>query len=466
MNYNNIYGKMSKEGFILSFLILIAVILRLNGINSGFWFDETISANLANSVLENGYPQNAAGDVIWRAFPHIYLMAFSGYILGSSEFSFRIVSVFFSVLTIILTYLFAKDIFNKEVAYTSALLLTFSSWHIAWGQEARMYAMFQFFYLLSIYSIYKFSNNINYKNLVIMSSAILLAFTTHITGYILPLLLLLYLLLFNTDNLGLKKYFLAVLSLLFTILSWSKLNIGERLEYSRSSISFHLETVASQSPDLIFLTGLASTLFLSLRNKKIVTLFILAIIPANVIYVGFYPRASSRLSFFVLPFLVIMVSASANNLFEKLDFKNIFYLKIIFIVILSGSLFFMAPSDPRLNIEASDFKSSYAYVEDNYSEGDRLITYLSTPATYYFRTPDKTLLHDFPDENYIVNGKDRYSGTEALIIEEDLERLIEEEESVWLIIGHRELNRYWQNKVTEKVGPPVYKSKNIKVWYL
>lgn len=134
-------------------------------------------------------------------------------------------------------------------------------------------------------------------------------------------------------------------------------------------------------------------------------------------------------------------------------------------MVLGLVLFGAEDAEPKLNFDTPDYQSSYEYIETHHIENDTLITNLSLLASYYFRTPDKLLVQDFPEENYVNNGEDRYSGAQAFFFEEDFLRIISNKNDVWLAISHEEINGIWQEKAQDELGQPAHETDNIKVWH-
>lgn len=461
--------RLSRDNKILLVIVFLGFVLRLNSIGGSFWLDEAISANLANSVLENGLPQNSSGDLVWRGFLNIYAMAFLGQILGASEFSFRMVSVIFSILTILLTYKFSKKIFNAKVGLLAAFLLSIFSWQISWSVQARMYAMFQFFYLLSIYSYYRLSTNFNYFNALLSLFSTMAAISLHITGYILPFVLFFYLSIVKANYF--KKYIpISTFALIiFFSTSWSKLHLSERLVFSRYHVQNYLNVIYQNTTDFILPTMLASFYLLLFDKRKNLLLFSLAVIPASCVYIFFQNRSAARYLYFTVPLILILSSKSIVKFSSLLnsDYRN--HIMLLLAVLLSINFYIFGDyelenHEPRLNFDIPDHKSAYAYIEEHKEDGAVVVTYLSPSATYYLgRPPNKTILTN--DSSFIDQGRDVYSGTEVITTPNELEEYVNnEDESVWLVLSHKEITESFQDSAEKKLSEPVFEAENITIW--
>ena len=93
--------------------------------------------------------RSCIGDV----HPPFYYFLFHNFLLlfGNSEYSARMFSVIFGVLSIYMTYAFAKMLFNRWTGVTSAALLSLSIIVLDYSQRARMYTLLLFLSLLSVY---------------------------------------------------------------------------------------------------------------------------------------------------------------------------------------------------------------------------------------------------------------------------------------------------------------------------
>ena len=148
-------GKRSEiskgEWIILIFVVSIALWLRTRGLGSlGFYGDEETTALAVQGILKDGYPHMPSGMPYGRAAPYSYLVAGFAYLFGMNEFSVRLPSAVFGTLSIPLLYLFSRRFFGFFPAILASWFLAFSSWHIIFSRMGRMYAMFLFFFLLSV----------------------------------------------------------------------------------------------------------------------------------------------------------------------------------------------------------------------------------------------------------------------------------------------------------------------------
>jgi 4-amino-4-deoxy-L-arabinose transferase-like glycosyltransferase len=150
----NKYKKYSYSIFFL--ILLVGVVLRFYHLgNLGIIENEDYVVIAAKSILKNWIPLFPSEMVYPRAVPFSYIVAAMIKLFGFSEFIIRVPSVVFSVLLIGVTYLLGKELIGHSGGLIAAFLMSVSDWEIQTAQTARMYSMFSFFFMLSIYLMYK-----------------------------------------------------------------------------------------------------------------------------------------------------------------------------------------------------------------------------------------------------------------------------------------------------------------------
>jgi len=130
----------------LVLLILLAAAIRLIGIQTqSLWFDEGWSAFAAVQ------PNLIAAFNADLTNPPLYyvLLNLHATLLGDSEFSLRLFSLFMGLLTIPLSYQLGKRVAGESAGWYAALLVTFSAQMWWASQEARMYTLLAVLILLA-----------------------------------------------------------------------------------------------------------------------------------------------------------------------------------------------------------------------------------------------------------------------------------------------------------------------------
>jgi 4-amino-4-deoxy-L-arabinose transferase-like glycosyltransferase len=186
---NRISQNQTIVGAGLLCIISISIYLRLRNLgNLGFRWDEDITALAVRAILENGYPVLPTGVVYLRALPFHYLLTVSTALFGFNEFSLRIVSASFGTGTVVLAYLVAARFFDRAIALIVAGLISVSFQELEMARNARMYAPFGFFYLLTVFAFYHFYIDGNGRCRFIATLLAVVTITIHTLGFTLALL--------------------------------------------------------------------------------------------------------------------------------------------------------------------------------------------------------------------------------------------------------------------------------------
>lgn len=106
-----------------------------------------------------------------------YFGAFVLLVAGFSETALRIIPAVFGMMTVILTWFFAKKFYSKNTALLAAAMVAFSFIHIQFSRALQMETMLGFFFLLTLYYFFDFIEN-RKKSYVIFGAAVSLGMLT------------------------------------------------------------------------------------------------------------------------------------------------------------------------------------------------------------------------------------------------------------------------------------------------
>src|SRR4030042_5008814 len=136
---------MLKNNFLLICIILIATILRfyqLSQIPPGLYSDEVSNGYNAYSILKTA--RDEYGNLLplsFRSFGdykppfYIYVLVPSIAVFGLNDFAVRFPSAFAGVLTVLLTYIFTRQLFkNNNIALWASFFLAISPWHLQFSR--------------------------------------------------------------------------------------------------------------------------------------------------------------------------------------------------------------------------------------------------------------------------------------------------------------------------------------------
>jgi 4-amino-4-deoxy-L-arabinose transferase-like glycosyltransferase len=150
----------SKRENLLTFLALAVICaagfaLRITNLSYlSFWGDDGHTFIGTMSIIEHGYPLLPSGNILYHGILGYYFNVIPVLVFGATEFAFRFTSVSFSIMSIVLIYLFGKYLANRYVGLLSAAVLSFSTWYVIFSREARYYQALQFFFLLTFMFFY------------------------------------------------------------------------------------------------------------------------------------------------------------------------------------------------------------------------------------------------------------------------------------------------------------------------
>lgn len=215
-------------------ILLLGFALRLIAINQSLWLDEAIGAEAARDFT---YRELIYHFPTFDNHPPLYyiVLKFWTSIFGYSEFSLRMPSVIFGVLTILVVYkiaqLLEKSGFTEKThrllkfPHIAALLLAISQLHIYYSQEARMYSMAAFLTSIVVYAfLYVVWGTSKAKShyawwLTYSLGIALLSFTDYVPIFLFPIFALLPII-FKKDKYWWSQFVLAHLPLLMLWVWW------------------------------------------------------------------------------------------------------------------------------------------------------------------------------------------------------------------------------------------------------
>lgn len=137
----------------LLFVLVLATVLRLYHIDfHGIWPDELASLRYATDSLDAIVfgPNFDYHPPLYYLFLHFWIDLFS-----ATEFSIRLPSVFFGILSVLMTYVLGSRLYGPFVGLVAAVIISLSPWHLVYSHLARMYTPLLFFSLCSTYFLFR-----------------------------------------------------------------------------------------------------------------------------------------------------------------------------------------------------------------------------------------------------------------------------------------------------------------------
>ena len=146
-----------RENIPLVMIIVLGLFLRswdLGG--NGFNGDESIYSGQAASLLgEKDFLKDFA---VFRAHPLLLqsLLSVAFALFGIHDTVARIIPVIFGTLSIFVTYLLAKELFDRKVGLVSSLILALLPFHIVFSRQVLLDVPLSFFVILFLYFMTKY----------------------------------------------------------------------------------------------------------------------------------------------------------------------------------------------------------------------------------------------------------------------------------------------------------------------
>lgn len=373
-------------------------------------------------------------------------------IFGVSEVALRSLSVVVGVVTVYVTYLIGKQVYNKQAGLLAALFLATSGLHIYYSQEARMYAMSALLVALAVYSFLNIKKNGFWIVFGLSTAAAL--FTHYITALIIPVFLT-YVILDKKRNDYIKRYifswfFLGVgvlwlptfltqfsrgagvgeeSSLWASILGQTSLKevflVPAKFIFGRISINNNFFYTVSVLFAVIFFGYLivrryynAAKITLPTGNDRLIWIWVTLPFLASAI-IGFWiPVFGYFRLLFILPAFYLLLGAGVNS-FKGRTFKVLVAI-IMLINLVSTGIYLINPTFHR-----EDWRSAYSFIKSNISRNSIVIF-------------SGTGQHEAYDYYYVNDQEQRFGGIYNPELEPDLLasntiKKLENQDMVWLM---------------------------------
>jgi len=329
---------MSKKVMILLMIILvIAAGVRLyNPTFRSLWGDECHSVR--NAI---GIPQSLMGTLIDHSHLPVYFVALAGWmrLFGISELALRLLSVLIGFIAILVIFKFAKELFDEKTALISSFLLALSPLAIMHSHEIRMYGLMM---LLSIFSTLYFWRLIkNQKTIWNIAGyfvfTILLALT-HIYAVLFMAAQFIFLIInyLQEKNQSKSLIILSLQILVGALVSFFYikilLSIMPNLAGGKIDMVFSVFPAYFRLPLVFFVFSLGDTLapwnifvvlpaglifaylflmnFKELKDKRIVFLFILCVVPIGL--AALLPSTIPKYLIMILQFYLLLIAHSLS----------------------------------------------------------------------------------------------------------------------------------------------------------
>ncbi|MDP2860693.1 MAG: glycosyltransferase family 39 protein, partial [bacterium] len=161
-------GKKEKAlFFIIVFFAIILRIYNLDKVPPELFGDEVDVGYQAYSVLKTGrdvynqfLPSYFHSFSEWRAPLYLYATVPFIAVFGLNEWGVRLTAVFFGIISVVLVYLVAKQLFKSPaVSLTAAAFLAFSPWHLQYSRAGFELTLLLSLVLAGVYGFLRTKEN-------------------------------------------------------------------------------------------------------------------------------------------------------------------------------------------------------------------------------------------------------------------------------------------------------------------
>lgn len=171
---------MARKVWLLGSILFCGVILRFYGLGAeSLWADEGITVQTVSDSF--AAMQQILSKAIHPPLHYLILHPLT-HVFGNSEFVVRLPSALFGIVSIVMTYLLGKRLFNTQTGLIAAGLVALSYVQIRYSQEARNYALLNMLALFSYYSFVQLLQKPSRKHTVGYLIASVLMLYTHFYG--------------------------------------------------------------------------------------------------------------------------------------------------------------------------------------------------------------------------------------------------------------------------------------------
>ena len=171
-----------SDRWIFPLIFVFGFFIRLWEIGKrDFWYDEAYTAIVVKEPI-----QGLLSQLVQDIHPPLYFLFVKGFTLlvGSSVVGIRLISLLFGVFGILAVYLFAKELFNRRVAWFASGLSAVSPFLIGYSQEARMYTMYGFWVVLAAFFFLRSLKHDRWRDALGWGLCLGLAWLTHYMSFL------------------------------------------------------------------------------------------------------------------------------------------------------------------------------------------------------------------------------------------------------------------------------------------
>jgi hypothetical protein len=173
-------GDHRRETLVVAAILAVATGFRVReAMRSPLWFDELFTLWMSRHPLPR-MMELLRGD-IHPPLPSLIVAAWRA-VGGESTLWLKILPLTFGVLTILMAYGFARDLFGRSTGWVAALLLAVHASHIYISQELRPYSQLAFALVVAAWGAWRWMHSGRSRDAVLWAAGMAFSIHTHYLG--------------------------------------------------------------------------------------------------------------------------------------------------------------------------------------------------------------------------------------------------------------------------------------------
>ncbi len=334
----------NKKTYLLLILILIvALLLRVYKIDAkADGTDEKWSFIMTDQILEGTFLQNVGTHAHVPLF-YVFLAPF-WWLSSKSILALRIVMILLGLISIGITFFFAKKLFGEKIALLTAYLLALSPFHLIYSQHIRAYVLLMIMCISAIIIMTKYLKDEKIKWLIILTVIYVAAFYIHMfAAFFVFAQYSVFLLLKITRETKIKMKPI-IISGIITALGWALWIPFFKEQYNLNITQGAIKTITTLNPIHVPYTWYkyAVAMDFSFALKKYIYVIILAACLVGVVVYALYKVWKVGKKEFVIVAgnlcLPVIFLAAIGIFFPVYSFRYVSYLMPLFMLMVARGL--------------------------------------------------------------------------------------------------------------------------------
>lgn len=388
---------------LLGAITLLAAALRFYKLGEwSFWIDELSSTNRALAHYNNL-------EAIIRNLPTTFwlplsLISMGGVfkVLGTSEWSARLVPAIIGIISIPILYFPIKRLFGTSIGLLAMLLLAVSPWHLYWSQNARFYTSLLLLYSLALFAFFYAIEQDRPGYILFFILLLYLAMSERLIALFLVPVVVCYLLFLKIMPLE-KPPGLRARNLLLVLLTGIGIGIIEIYWYLSTGLSPLLDAyytfagkqindpfrllisaVFNIGVPLVILAVFGGIYLLLQKSRLGLLIFIGALVPLILLVVANpFVFTVDRYVFMTLPFWAILGAIAVKEIITQTEnYGKVLAIGVLIVLLAdaasSNLLYYQINNGNR-----RDWRGAFAFVQERKQEGDIVVSTRPQLGEYY-----------------------------------------------------------------------------------